>query len=66
KLVGTIVKAHFNFYRHFGMWLKHRKAAQKIVQDPNGASRYPRSIVWDYFAKSKKKFTDLDWNPERL
>lgn len=66
NLVGTILKAHFSFYRHFGMWLKHRKAAQEIVQHPNGASRYSRSIVWDYFAKGKKKFTELGWRPERL
>ncbi|MBS1645118.1 MAG: glycosyltransferase family 2 protein [Bacteroidetes bacterium] len=66
QLVATILRAHFSFYRHFGTWWKHRKSAQKSLRQPNNAGRYSKSIVWDYFGKGKKKFSDLGWDAPQL
>lgn len=66
KLVGVILKAHFSFYRHFGMWWRHRKAAQKTVGQRNNSGRYTKSIVWAYFGKGKKKFSELNWEAPPL
>ena len=66
KSVGTIFKAHMNFYAHLRLWLRHRKQAQSVVKVPNTQGRYPGSIVWAYFAKGLKTFTSLNWSPKKL
>ena len=68
KGVATIFKAHMHFYRRFGKWMRHRKAAQAVVKGkkPNMSGRYSGSIVWAYFAQGKKKFSQLGWKPEKL
>jgi GT2 family glycosyltransferase len=62
----TIFKAHMSFYRQLPMWLRHRRQARALVNNPNAAGRYPKSIVWQYFAKKIKRFSELDWKPGRL
>jgi GT2 family glycosyltransferase len=66
KSVATIFKAHMSFYGNLGKWLRHRRQAQSTVTVPNLHGIYPRSIVWDYFAKGRKKFTELGWKPDSL
>lgn len=66
KAVATIFKAHMSFYGNLGKWLRHRRAAQAIVADRNNKARYARSIVWQYFARGKKKFSELGWQPDQL
>jgi GT2 family glycosyltransferase len=62
----TVLKAHCHFYGGLGTWLRHRRQARSVVAQPNHAGRFPRSIVWAYFAKGKKKFSELHWEPPRL
>lgn len=63
----TVIKAHFSFYGSLGKWLRHRKAARKVLgTTPNNVSVYKGSIVWQYFFSGKKKFSDLDWKPRPL
>jgi hypothetical protein len=66
RSVGTIFKAHMHFYGQIRKWLRHRRQAQSVVTEPNKAGRYPGSVVWQYFARGKKKFSDLDWKPGGL
>jgi GT2 family glycosyltransferase len=57
-----IAKAHIHFFNGClnGKWFKKRKQAnQYTVAPPNITGIYGRSMVWDYFIKGKKKFTDL-------
>ncbi|PCJ65588.1 MAG: dTDP-Rha--alpha-D-GlcNAc-pyrophosphate polyprenol alpha-3-L-rhamnosyltransferase [Bacteroidetes bacterium] len=57
SLVITILKAHFAFWMSLGSVLKKRKLIKEL-----GNSKvylHPDSIVWQYFIKKKKKFTDL-------
>jgi GT2 family glycosyltransferase len=63
----TVLKAHFNFYRNLGKWMKHRKSAQSVVSgNANRNGIYKGSIIWQYFAKNQKTFDKLDWQPRKL
>lgn len=52
----SIIKAHFSFYKNLPSNLKLRK------NNPIKTNSYYhiKSIVWRYFIKNKKKFTDLN------
>lgn len=51
----AVVQAHGGFYKRLGAWHRQRKAIarKKTVQ------LYAHSIVWAYFAKKQRKFSDL-------
>ncbi len=66
KSVATIFKAHMHFYGGLRKWLRHRRQAQSVVRERNEAGRYPRSIVWDYFARGRKRFSQIGWKPPGL
>ena len=59
KEVKAILKAHGSFYRQLPMWLGKRKATQRMVTQRNLNGIYPCSIIWQYFAKKKKNYSDL-------
>jgi GT2 family glycosyltransferase len=59
----SILKAHFSFYRNVNKFLKKRKMVNDVSIQYNKKGIYPKSIVWEYFIKSKKKFSDLHWKP---
>jgi len=63
---GTIIKAHFHFYRDLGKWWKKRKEAQKQIVHRNEEGIFRRSIVWQYFVLRKKTFPALKFSPKRL
>jgi hypothetical protein len=48
----VVLKAHFHFYSH----LKNLKSSQAI-HFPETLNK--KSILWQYFVKNKKKFSDL-------
>ncbi|CAL2101821.1 glycosyltransferase, family GT2 [Tenacibaculum sp. 190130A14a] len=54
KHLFAILKAHFSFYKNLFKFLKKRGKTTK-------SSKYflHKSIVWQYYALGKKKFTDL-------
>jgi hypothetical protein len=60
KEVGAILKAHGHFYLQLPQWLKKRSQSQLLITRPNMKAVYPKSIIWQYFAKKKTKYTDLD------
>jgi GT2 family glycosyltransferase len=60
----AIHRAHFRFLVHFNKWIKHRKLTKEIQQQhgigpPNRKGIFERSIVYSYFLKKKKKFSDI-------
>jgi GT2 family glycosyltransferase len=57
----TIFKAHFNFYFSISKWSRKRKLIEREV-DVYAKSKviYRKSIIWDYFIKKKKVFSDLE------
>jgi GT2 family glycosyltransferase len=56
----AIIRAHFNFYRHFGMWKLKREETQKRVIKSKHQEIYQKSIVWEYFVKGKKEYRKLE------
>lgn len=62
KIVWAILRAHFAIYGSFGFWMKRRREIyRKLDKIPRQDSGYyPKSIVWQHFAKGKKRFFDLD------
>jgi hypothetical protein len=60
KEIKAIVRAHWSFFLTLPMWIKKRKKSQQLVTTPEMNGIYPKSIIWEYFAKNKKLFTELD------
>jgi len=60
----AIFKAHIQFLSGLGQWRKKRREAVKMVNNPNRAGVYPRSIVVQYFLKKKRFFSELHWKEE--
>ena len=56
----AIVKAHFSFYANLKTTLRLRKEIKSTNNyKPSNNQIYQSSIVFDYYLKKKKKFTDL-------
>ncbi len=62
--VSAIIKAHWSFFTSFGR-LRRKKRYYKLLIDkykigsPILRSRISTSIVWDYYIRKKKKFSNL-------
>ncbi len=52
----AVLKAHFAFYASLNKMLHKRK---QLMQKDTLSGIYPKSIVWSYFVKKKKKFSEL-------
>lgn len=64
NLTWMIFKAHFAFYAIFFKVLAKRKKYNQLIEqckigDSNNAGVFNQSIVYQYFIKKKKTFTDL-------
>lgn len=63
--IGAIAKAHRHFYRELGKLRKKRRYFDEqiqrvsIAEEFNSAGLYTRSIVWQFFARKRRKFSDL-------
>jgi hypothetical protein len=55
----AILKAYWDFYRRFRFW---RRKYSVFPQENKEIPIYPRSIVWQYYAKGKKKYSELPAN----
>lgn len=63
----TVIKAHFSFYGQAFKWFQHRKQAQSIVsKTPNKNGIYKASILWQYYIKKIKHFSDIAWTTKKL
>jgi GT2 family glycosyltransferase len=60
----AVVKAHASFYRNLGKLIGKRKEAQKLVVVKEHSEVYPKSIMWKFFIQKKRKFSELNFNPE--
>jgi GT2 family glycosyltransferase len=56
RAVGT---AHLHFFRKRAYWRQRRQAAQPHLRLSERPGVYQGSIVWAYFAKGRKKFSEL-------
>lgn len=60
KNAGAIVRAHFAYYRSKPALRKKRKALKQKVKVRHHLEIYPKSIVFQYFLRSHKTFSDLE------
>lgn len=60
----AVVKAHTAFYRNLEKLIRKRKETQKQILIKKHPEVYPKSIMWKFFLQKKRKFSDLDFNPE--
>lgn len=58
----AVLRAHFSFYKGFSACNQKRKMLSSTIREPNLHGYYERSVVWQYFVRRVKKFSDL--NPE--
>jgi len=56
----AILRAHAGFYSLFFKMLNKRKSIQKHTKKYATSCVYRGSIVWEYFVKGKRKFSDLN------
>ncbi|MGB0404117.1 MAG: glycosyltransferase family 2 protein [Salibacteraceae bacterium] len=61
--VPAISRAHIQFIIYFPKWYSKRIQAKKLWNNPNLRGVYPKSMVWQFFVKGLKKFSDFNWNP---
>ncbi len=64
KEFRSVLKAHYHFYRNLGKLFKKRKETQKYVIVKEHAEIYPKNIMWKFFIERRRKFSDLNYNPE--
>jgi len=55
----AILRAHGHFWKGLFRWFKLRQNSRRFATNPNMKGMYQRSIVWDYFIKSRKTFSKL-------
>lgn len=55
---NAILKAHIDYYKHLGAIKKYRRQ-RKDAEWRTLKGRYSGSIVWNYFVKGKKRFSDF-------
>lgn len=61
----AVVKAHASFYRNLGKLIKKRKKLLKLTTVKKHAEIYRGSIMWNFFIRKKRKFSALNFNPEK-
>ncbi|MGB1038648.1 MAG: glycosyltransferase family 2 protein, partial [Bacteroidia bacterium] len=57
SLFVTVIKAHFAYCGSLGKTFAKRRELKKLGDVK--VDLYANSVVWQYFVKGKKKFTDL-------
>ncbi|MBO2032709.1 glycosyltransferase family 2 protein [Siccationidurans ginsengisoli] len=55
----AVGRAHWHFFRGFGYWRQRRRLARPHLQVRQRAGTYAGSVVWAYFVKGQKRFSQL-------
>jgi GT2 family glycosyltransferase len=58
----AILRAHVSFYGSLGKTIRKRRELKKQISHYATDCIYDGSIVWQYFMKGKKKFSELKFN----
>jgi len=64
KIFKAIAKAHLHYFVRWFFWQQKRKATQQIVHQhtvglTNTQAIFQKSMVWQYFVRGKKRFTEM-------
>ncbi len=55
----AVLRAHLHFWKGFGINRAKRKSAQKIMRIHNLDTIYRGSVIWQYYVRGHRKFSDL-------
>lgn len=55
----AILRAHRDFWKGLRRWFRLRRESRAFATRPNMKGMYPRSIVWDYFVRGRRIFSEL-------
>jgi GT2 family glycosyltransferase len=58
--IGAIIKAHWSFFFTLRKWNRKRVITRSLATERNERGIYGRSIIFQYFLKGRKKFSDLN------
>jgi GT2 family glycosyltransferase len=58
----AVIRAHASFYRTLPRTLRKRRSLRRTITTYSSSAIYRKCIVFDYFLRGKKKFSDLDEN----
>jgi len=61
KLFFAVMRAHLAFYRRIPVLIKMRKRLKGTVRTGLFNEIYPGSIVFDFFIRRKRYFSELNW-----
>lgn len=56
-----VFKAHADILKNIGFWLKKRKKTQSKKININNSGIFSGSLIYQFFLKGKKKFSELNW-----
>jgi GT2 family glycosyltransferase len=56
----AVQRAHFSFYARLGKTLRKRKALKKNIRHYATSCIYEKNLVFEYFLRGKKTFSELD------
>ncbi|WP_310391720.1 hypothetical protein [Hymenobacter sp.] len=56
----AVLRAHFSFYGKLGYWRTQRRAARPRLRAAERPGVYAGSVVWAYFGRGKRKFSELN------
>ncbi|MFY0644638.1 MAG: glycosyltransferase family 2 protein [Bacteroidia bacterium] len=56
SVLWQVLKAHMAYWSNLGLWIKERKKIDKGYDD---SKLFQKSIVWEYFIKRNRKYSDL-------
>lgn len=62
----SILKAHLHYLKSLNKFVRKRAEIDHLIRTqkigpPNTAGLYPKSLVWAYFVRKKKRFRNLQW-----
>jgi GT2 family glycosyltransferase len=62
----SIFKAHLHYLKALNKFVRKRAEIDQMIRmqkigHPNSTGRFPHSLVWVYFIRKKKRFTNLKW-----
>lgn len=64
KAFRKVFSAHLSFYKNLKSLKNKRKKLLQHIKKDNHPEIYPDSIIWNFYFKKKKKFSELGWDPK--
>ncbi len=55
----AVLRAHWHFWRQLGYWRQRRQLARPHLRVAERPGVYPGSVVWAYFGRGRKHFSEL-------